>query len=86
MKAAAEPDRKVRTEGDAYLVAALRYAGVRRHLLHSSGFWYAAGAGLADENAPLAFDASPTESKPEVRTPPAPRPIRATLVPTLAPQ
>jgi len=49
MKAAAERDRKVRTEGNANLLAALRDAGVQRYLLQSSGFWYAPGAGLADE-------------------------------------
>jgi nucleoside-diphosphate-sugar epimerase len=59
MKAAAERDRKVRTEGNANLLAALPYAGVQRYLLQSSGFWYAPGAGLADETASFAFEASP---------------------------
>ncbi len=59
MRAAAERDRKVRTEGNANLLAAIQDAGVRRYILQSSGFWYAAGAGLADESAQLAFDASP---------------------------
>jgi nucleoside-diphosphate-sugar epimerase len=59
MKAAAERDNKVRIEGNANLLAALRGAGVRRYLLQSSGFWYASGAGLADESEPFAFDASP---------------------------
>jgi nucleoside-diphosphate-sugar epimerase len=59
MRAAAERDRKVRTEGNANLLAAIQDTGVRRYLLQSSGFWYAAGAGLADESAQLAFDASP---------------------------
>lgn len=59
MRAAAERDRKVRTEGNANLLAALRDAGVRRYLLQSGGYWYAPGTGLADENAPFAFDASP---------------------------
>src|SRR5215468_10119007 len=59
MKAAAERDRKVRVEGNINLLAALRDAGVRRYLLQSSGFWYAPGAGLADESAEFAFDASP---------------------------
>lgn len=57
--AAAERDRQVRTEGNKNLLAALREAGVRRYLLQSSGFWYAPGAGLADENEPFAFAASP---------------------------
>jgi len=59
MKAAGERDYRVRIEGNANLLAALRDAGVRRYLLQSSGFWYAPGAGLADESAEFAFDASP---------------------------
>jgi 2-alkyl-3-oxoalkanoate reductase len=59
MKAAAERDYKVRIEGNANLLRALRNAGVRRYLLQSSGFWYAPGAGLADESERFAFDASP---------------------------
>jgi nucleoside-diphosphate-sugar epimerase len=59
MKAAAERDHKVRSEGNANLLVALRNAGVRRYLLQSSGFWYAPGVGLADEREPFAFDGSP---------------------------
>jgi len=59
MAAAAERDRKVRTEGNANLLAALRDVGVRRYLLQSSGFWYAPGEGLADEGEPFAYAASP---------------------------
>jgi nucleoside-diphosphate-sugar epimerase len=59
MKAAAERDRQVRVEGNANLLAGARATGVRRYLLQSSGFWYAPGPGLADENAPFAFDATP---------------------------
>jgi nucleoside-diphosphate-sugar epimerase len=59
MKAAAKRDRKVRVEGNISLLAALREAGVRRYLLQSSGFWYAPGAGLADESVPLISNASP---------------------------
>src|SRR6516165_6791714 len=59
MKAAAERDRKVRLEGNINLLAALRDAGVRRYLLQSSGFWYAPGAGLADESVPFISSASP---------------------------
>ena len=33
--------------------------GVRRYLLQSSGFWYAPGAGLADESVPFIASASP---------------------------
>ena len=59
MKAAAERDRRVKVEGNRTLVAALRDAGVRRYLLQSSGFWYAPGAGLADESVPFLSSASP---------------------------
>jgi len=59
MRAAAERDRTVRIEGNINLLAAIRRAGVRRYLLQSSGFWYAPGAGLADESVPFALDASP---------------------------
>jgi nucleoside-diphosphate-sugar epimerase len=59
MKAAAERDRKVRVEGNINLLAALRDAGARRYLLQSSGFWYAPGAGLADESVPFISSASP---------------------------
>src|SRR5262245_3963568 len=59
MKVAAERDRKVRVEGNINLLAALRDAGVRRYLLQSSGFWYAPGAGLADESVPFISSASP---------------------------
>jgi nucleoside-diphosphate-sugar epimerase len=59
MKAAAERDREVRVEGNVNLLAVLRDAGVRRYLLQSSGFWYAPGAGLADESAPFISSASP---------------------------
>ena len=59
MRAAAERDHKVRTQGNLNLIAALSDGGVQRYLLQSSGFWYAPGVGLADESAPFAFDASP---------------------------
>ncbi len=59
MKAAAERNRKVRVEGNINLLAALRDAGVRRYLLQSSGYWYAPGAGLADESVPFISSASP---------------------------
>jgi nucleoside-diphosphate-sugar epimerase len=59
MRAAAERDRKVRLEGNMNLLAALRAAGVRRYLLQSSGFWYAPGAGLADESVSFIAGGSP---------------------------
>ena len=58
MRVAAERDRKVRIEGNANVLAALRDTGKRRYLLQSSAlwyapgessaFWYAPGEGLAD--------------------------------------
>jgi nucleoside-diphosphate-sugar epimerase len=59
MAAAAERDRQVRIEGNKNFLAVLPEAGVRRYLLQSSGFWYAPGVALADENEPFAFGASP---------------------------
>jgi nucleoside-diphosphate-sugar epimerase len=59
MRAAAERDSKVRVEGNANLLAAIGDLGVRRYLLQSSGFWYAPGAGVADESTPFIVDASP---------------------------
>src|SRR5215510_6153588 len=59
MKAAAERDRKVRVEGNINVLAALRDAGVCRYLLQSSAFWYAPGAGLADESVTFISSASP---------------------------
>ena len=78
MSAAAERDRKVRTEGNANLsLAAIQDAGVRRYILQSSGFAYAAGTGLADEVAELAFDASPEVAAGARRTPRSRRRRRA---------
>jgi 2-alkyl-3-oxoalkanoate reductase len=59
MQAAGARDYKVRVEGNANLLAAIAEAGVRRYILQSSGFWYAPGAGLADESEQFAFKATP---------------------------
>ena len=59
MKAATERDYKVRIEGNRNLLAALQSAGMRRYLLQSSAFWYAPGAGRANESERFVFDASP---------------------------
>jgi nucleoside-diphosphate-sugar epimerase len=59
MTAAADRDHQVRIEGNKNFLAVLPEAGVRRYLLQSSGFWYAPGVGLADENEPFASAASP---------------------------
>lgn len=50
---------RLRLEGGANVLAAARAAGVRRYLRQSIAFWAAPGPGLADEETPLAFDASP---------------------------
>lgn len=59
MRQAAETDAKVRREGGGHLQSAAEANGTKRYILQSSGFWYAPGIGLADENTPFAFDASP---------------------------
>jgi nucleoside-diphosphate-sugar epimerase len=58
-EAAAPRDEELRVKGNATLLAAARAANCRRYILQSAAFWYAPGAGLADETAPFAFDASP---------------------------
>jgi nucleoside-diphosphate-sugar epimerase len=59
MRAAAEFNRRIRLEGGANVLAAAQAAGVRRYLRQSIAFWAVPGPGLADEETPLAFDASP---------------------------
>ena len=52
-------NNRLRSEGGANVLAAAAAAGVRRYLRQSIAFWAVPGAGLADEETPLAFDASP---------------------------
>ena len=59
MKAAAPFNTRIRLEGGANVLAAARAAGVRRYLRQSIAFWAVPGSTLADEETPLAFDASP---------------------------
>ena len=59
MSAAAAFNNRLRLEGGANVLAAAQAAGVRRFLRQSIAFWAAPGPGLADEETPLAFDASP---------------------------
>lgn len=59
MRAAAPFNTRIRLEGGANVLAAARAAGVRRYLRQSIAFWAVPGPGLADEETPLAFDASP---------------------------
>ncbi|MBR8832543.1 MAG: NAD(P)-dependent oxidoreductase [Stigonema ocellatum SAG 48.90 = DSM 106950] len=59
MSAAAVLNTRVRKIGGANVLAAAQMAGVRRYLKQSIAFWAVPGTGLADEETPLAFDASP---------------------------
>ena len=59
MSAAAPFNNRIRLEGGANVLAAAQAAGVRRYLRQSIAFWAVPGSGLADEETPLAFDASP---------------------------
>jgi nucleoside-diphosphate-sugar epimerase len=59
MNAAAALNHRIRLEGGANVLAAAQAAGVRRYLRQSIAFWAVPGPGLADEDTPLAFDASP---------------------------
>ncbi|MBE8986740.1 NAD-dependent epimerase/dehydratase family protein [Nostoc sp. LEGE 12450] len=59
MSAASALNTRIRREGGANVLAAAQAAGVRRYLRQSIAFWAIPGTGLADEETPLAFDASP---------------------------
>ncbi|HWS87681.1 MAG TPA: NAD(P)-dependent oxidoreductase [Pyrinomonadaceae bacterium] len=59
LSAAAAFNNRLRLEGGANVLAAARVAGVRRYLRQSHAFWAVPGPGLADEETPLALDASP---------------------------
>src|SRR5262245_26711978 len=59
MNAAAALNNRLRIEGGANLLAAAQAAGVRRYLRQSVAFWGGPGPGLANEETPLALDASP---------------------------
>jgi 2-alkyl-3-oxoalkanoate reductase len=59
MNAAAALNNRIRLEGGANVLAAAQAAGVRRYLRQSVAFFAIPGTGLADEETPLAFDASP---------------------------
>jgi 2-alkyl-3-oxoalkanoate reductase len=56
----AAADRKLRLEGGGNLLRASIASGVKRYMQQASGFFLKAAPGtLADESAPLDFDASP---------------------------
>lgn len=59
MNAAAALNNRIRLEGGANVLAAAQAAGVRRYLRQSVAFFAIPGPGLADEDTPLAFNASP---------------------------
>src|ERR1700741_1201628 len=59
MKAAAALNNRIRLEGGANVLAAAQAVGVRRYLRQSVSFYAIPGPGLANEDTPLAFDASP---------------------------
>ena len=59
MNAAAALNNRIRLEGGANVLAGAQAAGARRYLRQSVGFYAIPGPGLADEDTPLAFDASP---------------------------
>ena len=59
MTAAAPFNTRLRLEGGANVLAAAQAAGVRRYVRQSFAAWAIPGAGLADEETPLALDASP---------------------------
>ena len=59
MNAAAALNNRIRLEGGANVLAAAQAAGVRRYLRQSVAFYAIPGPGLADEDMPLALDASP---------------------------
>ena len=59
MNAAAALNNRIRLEGGANVLAAAQAAGVRRYLRQSVAFYAIPGPGLADEETPLAFEASP---------------------------
>ncbi|PZO35716.1 MAG: dTDP-4-dehydrorhamnose reductase [Pseudanabaena frigida] len=59
MGATAELNARIRLEAGANVLKAAQAAGVCRYLRQSIAFWAVPGTGLADEETPLAFDASP---------------------------
>lgn len=59
MEEAGKKDKKIRIEGGENLLKAAKVCKIKRHLVQSTGFWYAPGAGLADEKESLAFEATP---------------------------
>jgi nucleoside-diphosphate-sugar epimerase len=63
LRAHAHVDQKLRIEGGNNLHRAALVCGVRRYIQQSSGFLLDAKESLADENSPLALNASPGVAK-----------------------
>jgi nucleoside-diphosphate-sugar epimerase len=59
MRQASEMNKAVRLIGGANILKAAQVARARRYMVQSSAFWYAPGTGLATEETPFAFNASP---------------------------
>ena len=59
MPKAAAGDARLRLEGGGNLLRAAQHYGVRRYIQQASAFFLTAHHGLADEQSPLAIDASP---------------------------
>jgi len=59
MNAAAALNDRIRLEGGSNVLVAAQAAGVRRYLRQSVAFYAIPGPQLADEDTPMAFDASP---------------------------
>jgi 2-alkyl-3-oxoalkanoate reductase len=59
LRATAAFNTRIRLEGGANVLRAAKAASARRYLRQSIAFWAVPGPGLADEETPLAFDASP---------------------------
>jgi 2-alkyl-3-oxoalkanoate reductase len=59
MNAAAVFNNRIRSEGGANVLSAAQAAGVRRYLRQSVAFFAVPGPGLADQDTPIAIDASP---------------------------
>ncbi len=59
MREAKDLNKKLRIEGGANLQKAAQIVGTKRYMVQSSAFLYGPGPGLANEEAPFAFNASP---------------------------
>lgn len=59
MSATAALNKRIRIEGGGNVLKAAQAMDVKRYLMQSIAFWGVPSSGLADENTPLALDASP---------------------------